>query len=95
MIGKRQLTMSFQENTLGFSLPAGHSEPAAKRGHTVQDMLGQRPGARSGRPKLTPQDLVSLLFRQRARARIAALPRVMVHVSVFAPSGRPAVQISL
>ncbi len=87
--------MSFQENTLGFALPTGQTAPAAPRGHSLQDMPALRPGARSGRTKLTPQDLVNLLFRQRARARIAALPRVMVHVSVFAPSGRPAVQISL
>lgn len=90
--------MSLQENILGFALPVGETStvsPSTKRGNTLNQALGQRLGAKSGRPKLTPQDLVSLLFRQRARARIAALPRVSVSISVFTPSGRPAVQISL
>jgi hypothetical protein len=90
--------MSFQENILGFALPAGEAttvSPSTKRGNTLNQVLGQCLGAASGRSRLTPQDLVSLLFRQRARARIAALPRVSVSVSVFTPSGRPAVQISL
>lgn len=90
--------MSFQENILGFALPVGETSPASpttKRETMLNQTLGQRLGARTSRPKLTPQDLVSLLFRQRARARIAALPRVSVSVSVFTPSGRPAVQISL
>jgi hypothetical protein len=90
--------MSFQENILGFALPASNAGPSTqttKRGYTLHEAFVQRLGARHGQPKLTPQDLVSLLFRQRARARIAALPRVSVKVSVFAPSGRPAVQISL
>jgi hypothetical protein len=47
------------------------------------------------RPRLKPQDLVGLLLRHRARARRAALPRVEISLSVFTPSGRPAVEISL
>ena len=47
------------------------------------------------RARLKPQDLVGLLIRHRARARRAALPRVSVSISVFTPSGRPAVEISL
>lgn len=90
--------MSFQENIFGLALPfagASAANQPGKRGSGLHHILSQGLGAKSGRPKLTPQDLVSMLFRQRARARIAALPRVSVKVSVFAPSGRPAVQISL
>jgi hypothetical protein len=90
--------MPFQENTLGFALPHGATStaiPPARRENALEQPLGQRLFARSTRPRFTPQDLVSLLFRQRARARIAALPRVSISVSVFTPSGRPAVQISL
>ena len=93
--------MSYQENILGFTPPdassllANPAPSAAKAGPSRHEALVQRLTARPGKPRLTPQEMVSLLFRQRARARIAALPRVSVSVSVFTPSGRPAVQISL
>lgn len=92
--------MSYQENILGFTAP-GHDgvTVAPDRSGTCdfRPAITRRPEPhmRARLPKLGPQDLVSLLFRQRARARMAALPRVSVSVSVFAPSGRPAVQISL
>ena len=47
------------------------------------------------RPRLKPQDIVGLLLRHRARARRAALPRVVITLSVFTPAGRPAVEICL
>ena len=47
------------------------------------------------RPRLKAQDLVGLLFRHRARLRASARPRVSVTVSVFTPTGKPAVEIRL
>ena len=49
-----------------------------------------RPGAR-----LHAQDLISLLFRHRARLRPTARPRVRISLSVFTPAGKPAVEIRL
>lgn len=97
--------MSFQDSITGFLPPVGETTAHGARGGvaTLSGRTGGRsgtteqgrPDGRAARPRLSPQDLVGLLFRQRARARNAALPRVRVSVSVFAPSGRPAVQISL
>jgi hypothetical protein len=51
--------------------------------------------AQRATPRLNPRDMLDLLFRHRAKARLAAMPRVRVSLSVFTPSGRPAVQMSL
>jgi hypothetical protein len=98
--------MSFQENILGFvqsgsdltSAGAALTGPPARLDKPdLRHSISKRSDSngRTRLPNLNPQDLVGLLFRQRARARMAALPRVCVSVSVFSPSGRPAVQISL
>lgn len=84
--------MSIPEGVINGSFPAPAPAP---RLPLLQEIVIRQLGIRTGRRKLSPQDLVAMLFRQRARARQAALPRVTVHVSVFTPSGRPAVQISL
>ncbi len=54
-----------------------------------------RPDLLSGRPALKPQDLVRLLLRHRPWLRRAARPRVAISLSVYTPTGRPAVEISL
>ncbi len=46
-------------------------------------------------PRLSPREMIDLLFRHRAKARMAALPRVQISLSVYTPSGRPAVLMSL
>lgn len=82
ILGALQPGRFIASDLLGFAAPA--------------DAIAPRNVPSAHRQRLTkPQDLVAMLFRQRARARLAALPRVMVHVSVFTPAGRPAVQISL
>jgi hypothetical protein len=47
------------------------------------------------RARLKPQDLVSLILRHYARLRVNPRPRVAISLSVFTPSGKPAIQISL
>ena len=42
---------------------------------------------------LKPQDLVSFLLRHRAVLKIGPAPVVRTSLSVFTPSGKPAVQI--
>ena len=42
---------------------------------------------------LKPQDLVSFLLRHRAVLKIGPAPLVRVSLSVFTPSGKPAVEI--
>ncbi len=54
-----------------------------------------RPAHRvNARSRLKPQNLVGFLFGHRARLRVSA-PRVSVMVSVFTPTGKPAVEIRL
>lgn len=61
--------------------------------------LSRRPAAaiqgQRATPRLSPREMIDLLFRHRAKARMAALPRVQVSLSVYTPSGRPAVLMSL
>ena len=47
------------------------------------------------RARLKPQDLVRLLLRHRAALNIGPRPRVSVALSVFTPSGKPAVEIRI
>jgi hypothetical protein len=47
------------------------------------------------RTRLKPQDLVGFLFRHYARLRVSARPRVTISLSVFTPTGKPAIKISL
>ncbi len=47
------------------------------------------------RTRLKPQDLVGFLFRHYARLRMSARPRVTISLSVFTPTGKPAIKISL
>ena len=47
------------------------------------------------RARLKPQDLVGFIFRHYARMRLSSRPRVTVSLSVFTPSGKPAIKISL
>lgn len=54
-----------------------------------------RPDLLSGRPALKPQDLVRLLLRHRPWLKRTARPRVSISLSVYTPTGRPAVEISL
>jgi hypothetical protein len=54
-----------------------------------------RPDLLSGRPALKPQDLVRLLLRHRPWVRRTARPRISIALSVYTPSGRPAVEIRL
>ncbi len=86
--------MSAQEGFLGLVHPGREVRRAPLVG---MKFLHQRPvGAPDGlgvRPRLKAQDLVSLLFRHRARLRLAARPRVLVSLSVFTPEGKPAVEI--
>ena len=46
------------------------------------------------RPRRKAQDLVGLLFRHRAVSRRMTAPPARVSLSVFTPTGRPAIQIS-
>lgn len=61
--------------------------------------LGRRQAAATSgprlAPRLSPREMIELLFRHRAKTRMAALPRVKVSLSVYTPSGRSAVQMSL
>lgn len=52
-----------------------------------------RPDVVRPRSWLKPQDLVSFLLRHRAVLKIGPAPEVRVALSVFTPSGKPAVQI--
>lgn len=45
------------------------------------------------RAKLKPQDLVSFLLRHRAALRIGPPPRIHIAMSVFTPTGIPAVEL--
>ena len=47
------------------------------------------------RARLKPQDLVGLILRHYARMRVNTRPRVAISLSVFTPSGKPAIKISL
>ncbi len=63
------------------------------------EFLHQRPMRLSdlveARTRLKPQDLVGFLFRHYARLRVSARPRVTISLSVFTPTGKPAIKISL
>ena len=45
--------------------------------------------------RLKPQDLVSFLLRHGPWFRTPARPRIAITLSVFTPSGKPAVEIRL
>ena len=88
--------MSFQENVLGFvHLGRESADPARIRMQLLDERTMGSTDRLFPRPRIKAQDLVRLLFRHRARSRRAGLPRVAVSISVFCPSGRSAVQISL
>lgn len=72
------------------SAPAIAPPRAGLKGRKLQDGL-----TGSLVPRLSPRDMIDLLFRHRTKARMAAMPRVRISLSVFTPSGRPAVQMSL
>lgn len=52
-----------------------------------------RPDVVRTRSWLKPQDLVSFLLRHRAVLKLGPAPEVRISLSVFTPSGKPAVQI--
>ena len=53
------------------------------------------PAPETGRMRAGAQVLLSTLLGLRSRIRPATEPRVKVRISVYAPSGRPAIHIRL
>ena len=67
--------------------------PALVRVKPLHQPPVSRPDLVRPRSWLKPQDLVSFLLRHRAALKIGPAPEVRISLSVFTPSGKPAVQI--
>ena len=88
--------MSAQQNFLGQVHPGREiGRSSLVRVEPLHQRAVRSPDLVDARTRLKPQDLVGLLFRHRARLRLSARPRVGVRLSVFTPSGKPAVEIRL
>lgn len=86
--------MSAQESI--FSLVDPHSEvrrPSLIGMQSFYKRPVRSPDFGLARPRFKPQDFIGLLFRHRARLKMSAQPRVHVEISVFTPTGEPAIEI--
>ena len=86
--------MAAEKNVLGL-IDAGREirRPPMVGMEFLHERAVRAPDFLSARPRLHAKDLIGLLLGHFAAPARAPLPRCRVTLSVFTPSGRPAVQI--